>query len=731
MATVLTTSVPWHDGESKMHRLLRVPNQDNPTVPFLNHGAGLLIRRSPLLAIGALDNEGKPWCSLWGGEEGLATPTSVSSFDIKTPVGRTYDPVVESLLLDPAGSNGKPVAFLAVNLESRRRVKLFGKITAGSLNVTGEDERIRAGIAHLTVHVNGSLGNCPKYLNAKRIVPAPPDPKLISETPQLHPQAMELLSHADCLFISSSHRAQDMDTNIRGGPAGFVRVLSNEPAGAVFAYPEYSGNRLYQTLGNLQITPLAGYVFPDFETGNALFVTGRTEILIGKEASSILPRSNLVVRVSVTSARFVGKALSFRGVPGKSSPYNPTVRYLATEKNSAAALGNYESSVTATMIEKHIITPSIARFRFRISDPTEAGTWTPGQYATFSFFDELDMGYSHMMDDDPSSLNDDYVRTFTISSSPGHVPIGEFEITIRKHGNVTRYLFQTSDRAGLEVPLKGFGGEFRLPEPSSGILPFIAGGIGITPILAQIPVIDVSLLRLFWSISIKDIALVLDTFKRFPKLPPVTTVFISGLDTQSDETSPELEVAASSGAQIRGRRVEAQDLDLSLANVCRKTRHSAAASRWSYPGPGPSLTPLHKPRPISGLTLQGNFSILTIRYPLTSDISLFYRLVQHNQEDNSSSPLTTMSTYEGKKQSPSPLTKKHQLTHQLFQQLNTTLPPIPQPLNPKPKRAAAVPTSLPSSRLSPKSPRMKPARAAMLCPSPATSAPHSTLSPKR
>lgn len=412
------------------------------------------------------------------------------------------------------------------------------------------------------------LGNCPKYLNAKHIVPAQPDPKLISETAQLHPDAIKLLDRADCLFISSSHETQDMDTNIRGGPAGFVRVASNEPGGAVLVYPEYSGNRLYQTLGNIRTTPRAGYVFPDFETGNALFITGKTEILVGKDASYILPRSNIAVRVTVTVARFVEKALSFRGFPGKMSPYNPSVRYLSTEKVSAAALGNRESSVTATMVGKEIITPSIGRFRFRISDPQEAGSWKPGQYATFSFYDELDMGYSHMMDEDPLSLNDDYVRTFTISSFPGHgLPDGEFEITIRKHGNVTRYLFQTSDRAGLEVPLTGFGGDFRLTEQSSGVVPFIAGGIGITPVLAQLSIIDISGLRLFWSISIKDIALVLDTFKRFPELPSSTTVFVTGLDSQGEQISAEMEAVASSGARIERRRIEARDLDLSLSDT--------------------------------------------------------------------------------------------------------------------------------------------------------------------
>ncbi|KAL2861490.1 hypothetical protein BJX68DRAFT_222672 [Aspergillus pseudodeflectus] len=568
MAAILTTSVPWHDGEDKMHQLLRVPYQDNPTVPFLTRPAALLMKQSPLLAIGALDQEGRPWASVWGGEEGFATATSHSSFDIRTPVGRTYDPVVESLLLNSTGNSGKVMAFLAVDLETRRRVKLSGKLDTGSLDIPDEDERIRAGIANLTVHVDGSLGNCPKYLNAKRIVPASPEPKLISETPQLHPSAIDMLNRADTLFISSSHGGEDMDTNIRGGPPGFARVISNQPSGAVFVYPEYSGNRLYQTLGNLQTTPSAGFVFPDFDTGNALFATGTTEILVGKDASAVLPRSNIVVRVTVTAARFVEKALSFRGIPGKPSPYNPSVRYLTSERASAAALGNRESTVTATLIGKELITPSIGRFRFRISDLKEAGSWTPGQYATFSFYDELDMGYSHMRDDDPSSINDDYVRTFTVSSSPGHLlPDGEFEITARKHGNVTSALFRTSERAGLEVPLKGFGGDFQLTQQTSDILPFIAGGIGITPVLAHLPVIDVSRLRLFWSISLKDIGLVLDTFKRFPKLRGSTTVFVTGVDHRSQQSNAELENVASSGAQVQRRRMKAQDIDLSLAEV--------------------------------------------------------------------------------------------------------------------------------------------------------------------
>lgn len=145
----------------------------------------------------------------------------------------------------------------------------------------------------------------------KKIIPALPDPKLISDTPHLPPAAVELLNRADCMFVASTHGAEDMDTNFRGGPPGFVRLMSNGPSGSVLVYPEYSGNRLYQTLGNFQMTPLAGYFFPDFDTGNALYVTGTPEILIGKDAADLLPRSNLAVKLTVTSARFVEKSLAF------------------------------------------------------------------------------------------------------------------------------------------------------------------------------------------------------------------------------------------------------------------------------------------------------------------------------------------------------------------------------------------------------------------------------------
>lgn len=415
-------------------------------------------------------------------------------------------------------------------------------------------------------------GNCPKYLNKKQILPALPDPILISDSLPLPDQALKLIAKADVFFISSSHNSR-MGTNNRGGPVGFVRVLSNGPLGTSLVFPEYSGNRLYQTLGNLQTNPRAGLVFADFDTQDVLYVTGATEISIGKAAAALLPRSNVVVKVDLTAARFVQRGLGCRGISGEFSPYNPSVRFLPSEHASLDAKTANGSKVLVKLIQKDIITPTIARFRFKISNPMAAGSWSAGQYVALSFEDELSMGYSHMRDDDPKSLNDDYIRTFTISSpqSP-EIPDDEFEITIRNVGIATNFLFRYHVRAGLELPLKGFGGSFALPvtpaTASGQTHSFVAGGIGITPLLAQATDLQHSNLRLFWMINARDLQLVTDTFARYPWLARSAQIFISGPPlptTTTEEPSLLPPLLPQPTAQTFKRRLTASDILAAVA----------------------------------------------------------------------------------------------------------------------------------------------------------------------
>lgn len=375
-----------------------------------------------------------------------------------------------------------------------------------------------------------------------------------------------------------------MDTNYRGGPSGFVRLISNEPEGAVLVYPEYSGNRLYQSLGNMMMNHRAGLVFPDFETGDAVYMTVETEILIDDGADAILPRSNLAVKMTVVEARYVEKALGFKGIPIDISPYTPPVRYLRSEKDQALETIATEGQTTARLVSRKMLSPSIARFRFKISsNHGKIPTYKPGQYAVFSFKDELDMGYSHMRDDDPLSLNDDYIRTFTVSSFPGTkgLPDDEFEITVRKNRSVTTHLFQWNPRTQLEVPMLGFGGSFKIDtsHASNEVVPFIAGGIGITPFLGQLPGLDMSRLRLLWSISASDISAVKDIFQQFPDLADSTSLFITQAGKIIDANDRSLEDLKAAGAAIERRRINAMDLkDLSADTFYLCSSHALQTS---------------------------------------------------------------------------------------------------------------------------------------------------------
>jgi NAD(P)H-flavin reductase len=399
------------------------------------------------------------------------------------------------------------------------------------------------------------LGNCPKYLNKKHIIPHIPQPKLVSTTFPLPQTAVDLLAKADLFFISSSDHEADMDTNHRGGPAGFVRILSNDENGLTIVYPEYSGNRLYQTLGNLRKTPQAGLVFPDFDTGDVLYVTGTTDILTGKDASALISHTNLAVKIKVDALRFVTDGLSFRGQLGERSPYNPPIRYLSTEER--LKISDNEKEAQAKLIDRQTLTPTISRLRFRITDPAKSSHWKPGQYVALSFQDELDIGYSHMRDDDPKSLNDDYLRTFTVSSrQDGPDGSDVFEITIRKVGTVTEHLFRHNMRFEIEVPLKGFGGEFYIQQGADENVGFIAGGVGITPLLAQAQDLDLKRLNLYWTVRGEDLGLVTNTFSRIPGLAQSTRLFVTGKIDSNGKEWKELE---ESGASLEKRRIMQDD----------------------------------------------------------------------------------------------------------------------------------------------------------------------------
>ena len=151
----------WHEGEKEMRKLLRVPDHDNPTSPMLTTYAASTLQRSPLVALGTLDSEGRPWTTIWGGEAGFSRAIAQQIVGFRATVDRLHDPVAGILFegksdgeVVKVDGTGKMVSGLGINLETRSRVKLYGRMVAGSLQSTEEG----IGDVQLVVKIEQSLG---------------------------------------------------------------------------------------------------------------------------------------------------------------------------------------------------------------------------------------------------------------------------------------------------------------------------------------------------------------------------------------------------------------------------------------------------------------------------------------------------------------------------------------------------------------------------------------------
>jgi len=161
MAAIHEVETQFHEGEQEMHRLMKVPESDNPTSHYLSPFAATALKLSPLIALGTLDEQGRPWSTIWGGEPGFAQAYSASLLGIKSIVAR-YDPVLEAIskgnvdgeMIRGDQTTGMMISGLTLDLATRRRVKLYGRLVGGTLS-TMEDG---AGEVLLAVKIEQSLG---------------------------------------------------------------------------------------------------------------------------------------------------------------------------------------------------------------------------------------------------------------------------------------------------------------------------------------------------------------------------------------------------------------------------------------------------------------------------------------------------------------------------------------------------------------------------------------------
>ncbi|KAF9106080.1 hypothetical protein BGX27_009331, partial [Mortierella sp. AM989] len=261
----------------------------------------------------------------------------------------------------------------------------------------------------------------------------------------------------------------------------------------------------FNTLGNIANDERVGLLFISFETGDLLHVTGRAQIFVGKESQALYPHAQRCVQVMIDDHLLRKDVLPFRMHTKELSPYNPIV----PSGQQRIIEENHKGKIAATLsrVTKH--TKDVSTFHFNTSGPIR---YSPGQYAVLDFSQFNILGYRHMAADNPLSLNDDYIRTWTISSAP--IPAAsttqsssqedqwqetsEFTMTIkRKPGGAISNLLHDLVLDGrykpFTVPLVSTGGNFVLPSPTSTLntpsstkFALISGGIGSTPFISMI-----------------------------------------------------------------------------------------------------------------------------------------------------------------------------------------------------------------------------------------------------
>lgn len=256
----------------------------------------------PFLVVGSVDSQGQPWASIVAGPPGF----------ISSPDAETLRISAEPFTGDPLAAHlaaGAPVGLLGIELSSRRRNRANGSVT-----------RISGG--GFSVRIEQSFGNCPQYIQARNprfVTPgAGAGSKVTPEGPLLSGSALDLIAHADTFFIASAAPAERAHTSVagvdvshRGGPPGFVQAR-DEASATVLTFPDYRGNFMFNTLGNLELEPRAGLLFVDFERGGLLSLAGEARVVWEGPELSAFAGAQRLVRYRVSQGVWMPDALALR-----------------------------------------------------------------------------------------------------------------------------------------------------------------------------------------------------------------------------------------------------------------------------------------------------------------------------------------------------------------------------------------------------------------------------------
>jgi predicted pyridoxine 5'-phosphate oxidase superfamily flavin-nucleotide-binding protein len=94
-------------------------------------------------------------------------------------------------------------------------------------------------------------------------------------------------------FLATADAQGRPDCSYKGGAAGFVRITG----ASELAFPNYDGNGMFRSLGNVVANPSVGILFIDFESPRRLRVNGVASFSDDDPLMAEMPGAQLIVRV--------------------------------------------------------------------------------------------------------------------------------------------------------------------------------------------------------------------------------------------------------------------------------------------------------------------------------------------------------------------------------------------------------------------------------------------------
>jgi predicted pyridoxine 5'-phosphate oxidase superfamily flavin-nucleotide-binding protein len=254
------TATGFHEGELATQRRAGVQVEVKRLEKMLDSarisaGASRFLAVQSFAAVTGRDREGVLWISPLAGPPGFLQGDNETLRVSAAP--RAGDPLHRMPV-------GQQLGLIAIDFAARRRIRINGTL------VSGDD-------AAMTVLIDQAYGNCPQYirrhdLDVSALAAAPIEDG--RRAALLAPSDQAMIAASDTFFLGTTHPVRGSDASHRGGSAGFVRVDSPER----LWWPDYPGNNMFNSFGNLAVDDEAALLFTDFTTGATLQVSGTAEV---------------------------------------------------------------------------------------------------------------------------------------------------------------------------------------------------------------------------------------------------------------------------------------------------------------------------------------------------------------------------------------------------------------------------------------------------------------------